>query len=154
MLRQGAATNWNRERRAGQGPAMTRLPDDDLSHLSPEDRQRVRAWAEDRLINAITPLRWQLQRLSALEQAASPALIAARHAVMHVMAAIDEARAAAGTERALEPYALRERVSDVLEREIVAAKRAENVSDAPPAGEGSSGNPVCLLPADRCKLGV
>jgi hypothetical protein len=133
---------------------MTGLPDDDLSHLSPEDRQRVRAWAEDRLINAITPLRWQLQRLSTLERTASPALIAARDAVMHVMAAIDEARAAAETKRALEPCAPRDPVSDVPDREIVAAKRAETPPAGSPAREGSSGNPDCRLPADRCTLSV
>ena len=118
MSCQGAATTWNLEGRAGHGPTMTGIPDDDLLHLSPEDRQRVRAWAEDRLINAIMPLRWHLQRMSALEKAASPALIAARHAVLRVMAAVEEARAAAGTDRTLEPYALRDRDSDLLDREM------------------------------------
>ena len=125
---------------------MTSLPDDDLSHLSPEDRQRVRAWAEDRLINAIMPLRWHLHRLSAREQAASPALSAARDAVTHVLAAIDEARAAAGTKPALGPCALRDPDSDTPDREPVAATCAENPPDGLQAGEGSSGIPIasCL----------
>ena len=152
MLRQGAATNWKRERAAGAGLARPSLPDDDLSHLSPEDRQRVRAWAEDRLINAIMPLRWQLRRLSAREQATSPALIAARDAVSHVLAAIDEARAAAGTKRALVPCALPDPDSDTPDRELIGATCAENPPDGLPAGAGSSGHPHCLRPAHRRTL--
>jgi hypothetical protein len=37
------------------------LPDCDLSRLSPEDLARVRHWAEDRILNAITPLSFRLQ---------------------------------------------------------------------------------------------
>ncbi len=72
--------------------------DDDLSRLSLEDRRRVLAWAEDRLINAIAPLHWQLQRNSALDLATSPAFAAAYHAVLRVMAAVEEARSVAHTE--------------------------------------------------------
>ena len=142
-----AAFLGNRERATGEGPARPGLPEDNLSHLSPEDRQRVRAWVEDRLIHAIMPLRWQLQRLPAREQAASPALIAACDAVAHVLAPIDEARAAAGTKRALAPSAPRDPDRDTSDREPVGATCVENPLDGLPAGEGSSGPPDCLLPA-------
>jgi len=152
MSHPGERTIGNRTRADEEGLARPGLPDDDLSHLSPEDRQRVRAWAEDRLINAIMPLRWHLLRLSAREQAASPALIAARDAVTHVLAAIDEARAAAGTKRVLAPCPLRDSDSDTPDRECIGATCAENPSDGLPAGAASLGHPHCLLPAHRHRL--
>ncbi len=82
-----------------QAPAVPACaPDDDLSCLSFVDRQRVRAWAEDRLINAILPLQWHLERKSRGKTAANPTVAAAHHAVTRVMAAVEEARGAAWRE--------------------------------------------------------
>ncbi len=87
------------ERRPAQ-PVPCGAPDDDLSRLSFVDRQRVRAWAEDRLINAILPLQWHLERKSRRKPAAGPTVAAAYHAVTRVMAAVEEARGAAWEELA------------------------------------------------------
>ncbi len=81
--------------RVEDGRPSAGLPDDDLSRLSPEDRQRVQAWVEDRLINAIAPLYWQLEREARPGASPSRTLAAAHHAVIRVMATVEEARAIA-----------------------------------------------------------
>ena len=69
--------------------------DVDLSRLSPSDLALVRRWAEDRLINAVTPLDIRLQ----LEQ---PGVLAcdltcqeARRTVERIVGIVDEVRALA-----------------------------------------------------------
>lgn len=57
-----------------------------LSRLSLVDRQRVRACAEDRLVNAIMPLHWHLERKHRSRT---------HHAVPLIIAAAEEARGAA-----------------------------------------------------------
>jgi hypothetical protein len=73
------------------------LLDDDLTTLRPEDLQRVCRWAEDRLINAVTPLVIRLQDQKppgGLQR--DQVLLAAQRAVNQVLAAVEEVRWMAG----------------------------------------------------------
>ncbi len=67
-------------------------PDDDLSPLCPEDLSRVCRWAEDRLVNAVTPLAIRLQGEMAGGVCADHTLVAAQWAVSRVLAAVEEIR--------------------------------------------------------------
>lgn len=73
------------------------LLDDDLTRLRPEDLHRVCRWAEDRLINAVTPLviRLQNQKPPGGPQR-DQVLLAAQRAVNQVLAAVEEVRWIAG----------------------------------------------------------
>lgn len=79
------------------------LLDDDLTRLRPEDLHRVCRWAEDRLINAVTPLVIRLQnQKSPGGPQRDQVLLAAQRAVNQVLAAVEEVRWMAG-EATLQP---------------------------------------------------
>ncbi len=69
------------------------LPDCDLSRLSAEDIARVRHWAEDRILNAITPLACRLQMEMPGTIAADKTLQAATRAVERLENIVAEVRA-------------------------------------------------------------
>jgi hypothetical protein len=73
------------------GTAMYQ-PDDDLSPLCPEDLYRVCRWAEDRLVNAVTPFAIRLQGEMAGGMCGDHTLAAAQWAVTRVLAAVEEIR--------------------------------------------------------------
>jgi hypothetical protein len=68
-----------------------RTIEDDLEKLSPDDLRRVCRWAEDRFVNAVTPLAVQLQ-LDERTGGGEHTLAAARWAVRRILDAIDEVR--------------------------------------------------------------
>lgn len=68
-----------------------RAIEDDLEKLSPDDLRRVCRWAEDRFVNAVTPLAVQLQ-LDERTGGGEHTLAAARWAVRRILDAIDEVR--------------------------------------------------------------
>ena len=70
------------------------LLDDDLSKLSAEDLARVCRFAEDRFLNAITPLDIRLQQEVPGSIRADQTLRAAQGAVKRVLAAVNEVRMA------------------------------------------------------------
>jgi hypothetical protein len=76
------------------------LPDDDITKLRREDLQIVLAWAQDRLLNAITPLDARLQMESPGVMACDKALQAGVHTCRKIRAAVDELKAAAAAGRA------------------------------------------------------
>lgn len=84
------------ETKRGSG---VRMIEGDLEKLSPDDLRRVCHWAEDRFVNAVTPLAVQLQ----LDErgGGEHTLAAARWAVRRILDAIDEVRriSAHGTPR-------------------------------------------------------
>ncbi len=67
----------------------------DLTSLSPEDLRRVRAWVEDRFVNAVTPLHLRLQREPRGNFLCDATLCEAQRAVAHVMEHVEEIRALA-----------------------------------------------------------
>lgn len=69
-----------------------RTIEEDLEKLSPDDLRRVCRWAEDRLVNAVTPLAVQLQMDARVESRGDHTLAAARWAVFRILAAVDEVR--------------------------------------------------------------
>ena len=66
--------------------------DTDLSRLSPTDLARVRRWAEDRLINAITPLDIRLQMQMPGVMAADNVYREARRTVERILGIVEEVR--------------------------------------------------------------
>ena len=66
--------------------------EEDLEKLSPDDLRRVCRWAEDRLVNAVTPLAVQLQMDARVESRGDHTLAAARWAVFRILEAVDEVR--------------------------------------------------------------
>jgi hypothetical protein len=69
-----------------------RTIEEDLEKLSPDDLRRVCRWAEDRLVNAVTPLAVQLQMDTRVESRGDHTLAAARWAVFRILEAVDEVR--------------------------------------------------------------
>jgi hypothetical protein len=69
-----------------------RTIEEDLEKLSPDDLRRVCRWAEDRLVNAVTPLAVQLQMDARVESRGDHTLAAARWAVFRILEAVDEVR--------------------------------------------------------------
>ncbi len=69
-----------------------RTIEEDLEKLSPDDLRRVCRWAEDRLVNAVTPLAVQLQIDARVEGRGDHTLAAARWAVFRILEAVDEVR--------------------------------------------------------------
>jgi hypothetical protein len=69
-----------------------RTIEEELEKLSPDDLRRVCRWAEDRLVNAVTPLAVQLQMDARVEGRGDHTLAAARWAVFRVLEAVDEVR--------------------------------------------------------------
>ena len=69
------------------------IPNDDLSSLGREDLARVCRWAEDRLINAVTPLDARLQMQCPGTIRADVVYQEAQRAVQRVLAAVEEVRA-------------------------------------------------------------
>jgi hypothetical protein len=69
-------------------------PEDELAGLGPADLAAMRAWVEDRMINAIAPLamRLQLLELAPGPEAQAAVLGAARHAVERVLLHIEALR--------------------------------------------------------------
>ena len=66
--------------------------EEDLEKLSQDDLRRVCRWAEDRLVNAVTPLAVQLQMDARVESRGDHTLAAARWAVFRILEAVDEVR--------------------------------------------------------------
>ncbi len=83
------------------------LPDCDLSRLAPEDIARVRRWAEDRILNAITPLSYRLQLAPPWAIACDKTLLAATRAVERLENIVAEVRDLRSADRRGEDPALR-----------------------------------------------
>jgi hypothetical protein len=92
VLKSEAGCPEARARRVGS----MRTIEEDLANLSPDDLQRVCRWAEDRLVNAVTPLALHLQLDERGESREGHTLAAARWAVIRILEAVEEVRRISG----------------------------------------------------------